>query len=357
MKKIYYTLFALILMTASSFTMQAQTSYDGYLNIEMMGQPLAIDSPATVEITENGDGTCTFALPNFSLDLGAGEPTLLGDIIVENVTMTTDDNGTTTYAGSVDGLQLAQGVITANVDINGTITADDVIDFDIDVEWVSGGAGIPISVTFTSSKMASTEYEGYLNIEMKGQPLAIDSPATVEITNNGDGTCTFALPNFSLDLGAGEPTLLGDIIVENVTMTTDDNGTTTYAGSVDGLQLAQGVITANVDINGTITADNEIDFDIDVEWVSGGAGIPISVTFTSEPQNTSSVDNIATDKATVYGSTGAICVNGAEGRAYIYNIAGQLVKSQIVDTNSQIAMPQGIYIVKAGDATTKVIVK
>ena len=214
-----------------------------------------------------------------------------------------------------------------------------------------------ILMTASSFTMqAQTSYDGYLNIEMMGQQLAIDSPATVEITNNGDGTCTFALPNFSLDLGAGEPTLLGDIIVENVTMTTDDNGTTTYAGSVDGLQLAQGVITANVDLNGTITADDVIDFDIDVEWVSG-AGIPISVTFTSEPQNTSSVDNIATDKATVYGSTGAICVNGAEGRAYIYNIAGQLVKSQIVDTNSQIAMPQGIYIVKAGDATTKVIVK
>ena len=41
------------------------TQYTGYLNIEMMGNQLATNQEATVEITDNGNGTCTFSLPNF----------------------------------------------------------------------------------------------------------------------------------------------------------------------------------------------------------------------------------------------------------------------------------------------------
>ena len=48
----------------------------------------------------------------------------LGDIVVENVTMTTE-NGTTTYNGTVDDLVLSMmGImeIHAGVEINGTTT-------------------------------------------------------------------------------------------------------------------------------------------------------------------------------------------------------------------------------------------
>ena len=82
------------------------TQYTGYLNIEMMGNQLATNQEATVEITDNGNGTCS----------------------------------TTTYTGSVKGLSLAEGQIIADVELNGTIDANGTVDFVINVTW----NGIPI---------------------------------------------------------------------------------------------------------------------------------------------------------------------------------------------------------------------
>ena len=316
------------------------TQYTGYLNIEMMGNQLATNQEATVEITDNGNGTCTFSLPNFSLGEGTES---MGDIVVENVTMTEAD-GTTTYTGSVKGLSLAEGQIIADVELNGTIDANGTIDFVINVTW----NGIPILVTFTSNPVTdTTEYTGYLNIEMMGNQLATNQKATVEITDNGDGTCTFTLPNFSLGEGTES---MGDIVVENVTMT-EAAGTTTYTGSVKGLSLAEGQIIADVELNGTIDANGTVDFVINVTW----NGIPINVTFTSDP--TSSVANIDANGTAIYGTTGAIAINGYTGTASIYGITGQLLKSVPVDGNALINIDGGIYIVRIDGTTAKVLVK
>lgn len=315
------------------------TQYTGYLNIEMMGNQLATNQEATVEITDNGNGTCTFSLPNFSL----GGSASMGDIVVENVTMTEAD-GTTTYTGSVKGLSLAEGQIIADVELNGTIDANGTVDFVINVTW----NGIPINVTFTSNPVSdTTEYTGYLNVEMEGQQLVTNEAATVSITDNGNGTCTFILPNFSFQ---GIP--LGDIVVENVTMT-EAAGTTTYEGSATGMVLVPGSITADVALNGTIDANGTVDFKIDVTWVE--ANLPINVTFTSDP--TSSVANIDANGTAIYGTTGAIAINGYTGTASIYGITGQLLKSVPVDGNALINIDGGIYIVRIDGTTAKVLVK
>ena len=192
----------------------------------------------------------------------------------------------------------------------------------------------------------ATQYTGYLNIEMMGNQLATNQEATVEITDNGNGTCTFSLPNFSL----GESASMGDIVVENVTMTEAD-GTTTYTGSVKGLSLAEGQIIADVELNGTIDANGTVDFVINVTW----NGIPIYVTFTSDP--TSSVANIDANGTAIYGTTGAIAINGYTGTASIYGITGQLLKSVPVDGNALINIDGGIYIVHIDGTTAKVLVK
>lgn len=321
--------------------------YSGYLNINMDGAAMP-EQTATVEITDNGNGTCTFKLPNFSF---GGLP--VGDIVVEDVKMTEAD-GTTTYNGNVEDMQLMGGNIVADVTLNGTITADDVVDFTINVVWNNDGVDVPIDVTFTTESQAVTpaepeEYNGYINAVMGEDQIIENQSATVTITENGDGTCTFLLPNFSF---GGAP--LGNIKVENVTIT-EEGETKKYTGEAKGLVLGDDnfVINADVTLSGTIT-DNEVDFKIDVIWTNGG-NIPIDVTFTSG--KLSSVEGINAATAAVYGTTGAIAINGYTGMAQVYNMGGTLVASRIVDGDATIDVTAGIYIVRIDGTNVKVIVK
>lgn len=325
--------------------------YSGYLNISLDGAPMPEES-ATIEITDNGNGTCTFKLPNFAF----GELNV-GDIVVENVTVT-EENGTKTYKGSAEALMLMGGAIGADVTLNGTITADNIVDFKIDVIWTNDGTlqgdDMPIYVTFTTesqASQASTQYTGYLNASMLGKNIITNELRTITITENGDGTCTFLLPNFSFN---NMP--LGDITVENVTITEND-GTKEYNGEAKGLILggenAGLTITADVTLSGTITG-NEVDFKIDVIWTNGD-NIPIDVTFTSG--KLSSVEGINAATAAVYGTTGAIAINGYTGNAQVYNMGGQLVASRIVDGDATIDVTAGIYIVRIDGTNVKVIVK
>lgn len=324
--------------------------YSGYLNISLDGKPMP-EEQTTVEITDNGNGTCTFKLPNFSF---SGFP--VGDIVVEDVKMTEAD-GTTTYNGYVEDMQLMYGAIVADVTLNGTITADDVVDFTINVVWNNNGVDVPIDVTFTTESQASTpaepeQYDGYINAVMNGGQIINNQAGTVTITENGDGTCTFLLPNFSFN---NVP--LGDIVVENVAIT--ENGETKeYNGEAKGLVLGGEdvglTITADATLSGTIIGD-VVDFKIDVVWTGDGGNMPIDVTFTSG--KLSSVEGINAATAAVYGTTGAIAINGYTGTAQVYNIGGQLVASRIVDGNATIDVTAGIYIVRIDGTNVKVIVK
>jgi hypothetical protein len=126
--------------------------YTGTLTVEMLGNTLVKEQAATINITqEEGSDVCTFGLPHFSIDLGSGAENL-GDIVIENVEKSTDSQGNVSYYGKKEGLSLANGEIEADVTISGTVDASGVGKFDISVEWM----GIPINVTFNSTKVEST---------------------------------------------------------------------------------------------------------------------------------------------------------------------------------------------------------
>lgn len=126
-----------------------ETSYNGYLNIEMMGSKFPEDQPATIKITKTGDNKCDFLLPQLTLEMG-GSPMALGDINLKDVEMTTAD-GVTTYKGAVKDMSLMGGGITADVNLDGTIDAKGVADMKISVMW----QGVPINVTFTTNPAQS----------------------------------------------------------------------------------------------------------------------------------------------------------------------------------------------------------
>ena len=201
------------------------------------------------------------------------------------------------------------------------------------------------------------QYPGYLNIEMGGSNIAENQAATIEITETGEGKCTFVLPDLTLT-GLGN---LGTIEVSDVTVTLDDNETKTYAGSVKGLSLAEGAIGADVELNGTIDVNGICDFKIDVLWNSMAgkpmeSPMPINVTFTTN-EIPAGVEGVNGDAVTVYGVAGAAAVSGYSGAIEVYTADGRLVKSVMVDGNAEIALDGGLYIVRAGGEAYKVFVK
>ncbi len=125
-----------------------KTDYDGYLNGRMQEEgewvAFATDEAKVITITDYQDGTCDFLLPDLylsTLDLP------LGDIVVEGATVTVGEDGTSTYYGYVPEMALLEGALIAEVTLNGTITAGNVVNMKIDVNW----EGVPIECSFTST--------------------------------------------------------------------------------------------------------------------------------------------------------------------------------------------------------------
>lgn len=123
---------------------------DGQLTVEMMGQTLMDHEAKSVYISDEADGTKTFTLPDFSIAIG-GSPVPLGDIVVPNMTTTTDDEGIH-YTGAVKGMELGGGEIVADVNVTGLYQHAGAFRFDISVTWQE----IPITVTFEGTGTATS---------------------------------------------------------------------------------------------------------------------------------------------------------------------------------------------------------
>lgn len=233
---------------------------------------------------------------------------------MSGTTLPTEDQITATVMGQSATKTVAIDAENATV----TITVSNV-DKDID-----GLASHSYVLQYEKAPAGETkQYGGYLNIkcDMLGGVLAEDQENTITIVENGDGTCTFTLPNFYLDTD-----YLGDIVVENVVMT-EEEGKTVYNGTKEGLELNGGIV-ADVVISGTITDAGVVDMLINVDWM----GVPIVCTFTTKPAGIES--NFVTD---------------AELNAPVeyYNLQGV-----------KVANPEnGVYIRVQGNKATKVLVK
>lgn len=70
----------------------------------------------------------------------------------------------------------------------------------------------------------------------------------------------------------------------------------------------------------------------------------------------SGVASISGDDVAIAGGKGVIRIAAPCGLVEVYNLAGQLVATSNVDTEQQIAVPAGVYVVKTAGKTTKVVV-
>lgn len=199
------------------------------------------------------------------------------------------------------------------------------------------------------------EYEGYLNVEMNGGQIEQNTQSKIEIHDYQNGTCTFLLPN--LTIGGELP--LGDIRIDNVEIKTVEGGNS-YTGTVEDMALLGGAIHAKVVLNGTIIS-SDVKMDVDVIWYQDypnntpEKAMPIKVSFTSAPL--SSVDSVAGDGVKVYAAAGCVVVEGAEGVAQVYTVDGKQVAAEAVNGKTEIALTNGLYIVRVGNKVQKVVVK
>ena len=334
--------------TSHTYTLQytKATEYAGYLNINMDGMPLTYNADATVRIVDYKDGTCDFVLPNFTLNMG-GSQLPLGDITVPGATVTTDAAGVETFEGLVPEMSLMGGFITARVELNGTIDAEGKANFDVDVTWLNGDSEIPIAVTFTST-MVGEELGGYYYIVENGDyehPVVEQVQVTLAsypVGSAGDVAYRLVLS----DVNYGGAT--ADIVVEGIGMPEAN----TYSGTATNVALPDGTVAETVAVEGGTTdgVHYEIKFTMTVDGSESVIG------FTTEPV-TSGVDSVAAGVVAVYGADGAIVVDGFDGEVAVYAADGQLVKSAAVDGHAEIAVAGGLYVVRAGEAVKKVIVK
>lgn len=172
-------------------------------------------------------------------------------------------------------------------------------------------------------------YNGSLVIKMLGDVINPDDTTvySVYITPLGNGKCNFLLPDFTLDLGDG-PANFGDITVENCTMTSNADGSITYAGSKNGLSLLDGEIIADVTLSGTEDESGHLVMSIPVLW----EGIEIGVDFNGTKLSSGVADAVVSD------------VNAP---VEYYNLQGIRVNNP----------ENGVYIRRQGNNVTKVLVK
>lgn len=197
------------------------------------------------------------------------------------------------------------------------------------------------------------EYEGYLNVEMNGGQIEQNTPSKIEIHDYQNGYCTFLLPK--LIIGGELP--LGDIRIDNVEIKTVEGGNS-YTGTVEDMALLDGAIHAKVKLDGTIIG-SKVKMDVDVIWYqdypTNTIEIPINVSFTSA--QLSGVESVAGDGVKVYAVAGCVVVEGAEGVAQVYTVDGKQVAAEAVNGKTEIALTNGLYIVRVGNKVQKVVVK
>lgn len=203
--------------------------------------------------------------------------------------------------------------------------------------------------TFQYLKPVVEEFDGYLNVEMNGGQIEQNTPSKIEIHDYQNGYCTFLLPN--LIIGGELP--LGDIRIDNVVIKRVEGGNS-YTGTVEDMALLGGAIHAKVELNGTIVG-SDVKMDVDVIWYQGEQEIPIKVSFTSA--KLSGVESVAGDGVKVYAAAGCVVVEGAEGVAQVYTADGKQVAAEAVNGKTEIALANGLYIVRVGNKVQKVVVK
>lgn len=325
-----------------------ETSYPGYLNMTMKGSQGLYNQSAQLVITDYKDGTCDFVMP--SLSMGDME---LRDITMENVTVTEVD-GEKQYNGSVQGMELMDGGVTADVTLNGTISADGAVVMNVEAIWKQAN-NTPIDVTFTSEMAVYDEELGYYYVLKNKVPQISDIASSLDLYLTGEpselkGKMIVKDVRFVED---EVEQVFGDIVLDGVEISGSPEAEMAFGGTISNVVLANGkTATATFDERSVRHTDGSyfVIFTLDVEGVSYEVGFGTE----SIP---ASVEGVAAAGVVVNGAEGKIVVSGFNGQVEVYALDGVKVAQTAVAGNGEIKLARGIYVVRAGNQAVKVAVK
>lgn len=210
---------------------------------------------------------------------------------------------------------------------------------------VDGNAEHVYTIKFKAPRVfTGIEYPGQitkLTMDMEEGPMDLldggTADASIWMTRKGSKRIVdVLLPDFTLPILG--PTPIGDILVENVTRTYNNNNGNPiydYTGHVDDLSLADGGIHAVVDLEGTSDVEGNVNFKIHVKWVQDAsqsivareaaepAYIPIEVEFngrTANPEVPTGINDVTVD-----GGDAPVEYFDLQGIRVSYPQAGQMV--------------------------------
>lgn len=322
MKKIF-TIIALLVLTltagAKDFTDQLVISLGG-------GEPTTSESTVTVDETEGAENSYKITLNDFSF---AGMS--LGNITVENVTATTDDNGYTWFDETNASIKVNLGFFPVDVDLTinkGSYMKDDQLYLNMSISAVS----LNISAVFGTDNSSSTKsYTDNLIVSLYGSEMPAQQ-ATIDVTKQANGKYTLALKNFELQgmmaVGTIEMTDVDAVEEDGVIKLSTQQTVTIKAG--DDPDVTWALANASVDVNmtGELT-DDKLKADIDILYsIPGVTDMNINVKFG-------------------YETTGISTPVTNSGVEAVYDING----------NKLNGMKKGLNILKKADGTTIKVIK
>lgn len=188
-------------------------------------------------------------------------------------------------------------------------------------------------------------YTGTLTVDIEMMGIHTETAGEkVYVLNSEDGnTCTFMLFNFKF-----EDIEVGNIVLENVSVTNEADGSGKYYAHVDHMLLGPDTdadgnpvpddqkIDANVTLEGTIDQLGKAVMTINVEWNYDGTQIPIKVLFNGDgPGYVAGIEDVWNDTN--------------DSAVEYYNIQGMRV--------SESNLTPGLYIIRKGNETKKVYIK
>lgn len=324
MKYFYSLLLTAVLGLGCSISASAQATneegdtqkFTGTLDIDMssLGGSVVTLENQSLSITYTAEDKCSVTLFDFTFN-----DMVLGNIVVDDVTATTESDKVN-FSGSVDGFKV--GLFTVDLTCEGTQEKESgLLVMNIGV----GILGMNLPVTFTGYPVAENvpvDYTGNVTFTMMGEETTVENQ-TIIITPDGNGKCTITLKNFSLaDMS------VGDVSIDDVDMTQEGDNIL-YSGKKDGISIANGLLTIDLDCNGVEYPDGKLTMDINVVW----NGLTIPAKF--EGYRSDSGINLP-------------AADSADATPEFYTLSGIKV--------SDASLTPGLYIIRQGNKTYKVLI-
>lgn len=230
MNKILLTILCTIVVALSA---SAQTYTDRL--VVTVNNESSEPMQATVQYTDNGNGTCNFSLPNFVL--GSGEESIpVGNINIDNIPVSAPVGGISSFVFKGD-ITIAAGddptkdfwfgpeLGVLPLDLKGKVSADKIY-VAISLDLMSTLEQI-VYVQFGDPNFNAVKYTDNLVVTVNGESSE-PQQTTILFNDNCDGTCNFLLPNFVL--GQGEEAIpVGNIDLQNIPLSVaESNGISTF---------------------------------------------------------------------------------------------------------------------------------